>query len=128
MTFAAIVTAGQTQAQPVKAKKILVAYYSYTGNTRAVTRTIAESAGGELFEIVPAKAYPADHDAVVDQARREIDAGVRPALKADRADAGDYDVIFIGSPSWWATIAPPVATFLASHDFKGKTVIPFITH
>lgn len=39
-----------------------------------------------------------------------------------------YDVIFIGSPCWWATVAPPVATFLTSYDFAGKTVVPFMTH
>lgn len=128
MTFVAMFTASQMQAQPAKAKKILVAYYSYGGNTRAVAQAIAAETGGDLFEIVPAKAYPKDHDVVVDQARKEITAGVRPALKADRANAADYDVIFVGSPCWWATIAPPVATFLAGHDFKGRTIIPFMTH
>ena len=39
-----------------------------------------------------------------------------------------YDVIFIGSPCWWATVAPPVATFLTSYDLAGKTVVPFMTH
>mgnify|MGYP001711738270 FL=1 len=38
-----------------------------------------------------------------------------------------------GSPSatadcGWATVAPPVATFLASYDFAGKTIVPFMTH
>ena len=81
-----------------------------------------------LFEIVPQKPYPAEYRAVVDQARREIGADYRPALKTDLPDAGRYDVIYIGSPCWWSTVAPPVATFLAAHDFTGKTLIPFMTH
>ena len=49
-------------------------------------------------------------------------------LAAKVEDMGKYDVIFIGSPNWWSTIAPPVASFLASYDLSGKTVIPFVTH
>lgn len=62
------------------------------------------------------------------QARKEIQEGVRPELAAKVEDMGKYDVIFIGSPNWWSTIAPPVASFLASYDLSGKTVIPFVTH
>ena len=39
-----------------------------------------------------------------------------------------YDVIFVGTPNWWSTMAPPVLTFLSSYDFSGKTIIPFVTH
>ena len=62
------------------------------------------------------------------QARKEIQEGVRPELAAKVEDMGKYDVVFIGSPNWWSTIAPPVASFLASYDLSGKTVIPFVTH
>ena len=65
---------------------------------------------------------------MVDQAKKEIAAGARPALKSRVEDMSQYDVIFIGSPCWWSTVAPPVATFLAAHDFTGKTLIPFMTH
>ena len=64
----------------------------------------------------------------MDQAKKEIGGGVRPALKGRLPDVGAYDVIFVGSPCWWATIAPPVATFLTSCDLAGKTVVPFMTH
>ena len=116
------------QAQPAPAKKVLVAYYSHSGNTREVARQIAGASGGELFEIVPATPYPSDYQSVVDQAKKEISAGVRPALKIRVEDMSQYDVIFIGSPCWWATVAPPVATFLTSYDLAGKTVVPFMTH
>ena len=117
-----------TQAQTASGTKVLVAYFSHSGNTRAMARQIAEATGGDLFEIVPAAAYPAEYGAVVDQAKKEIGGGVRPALKGRLPDVGAYDVIFVGSPCWWATIAPPVATFLTSCDLAGKTVVPFMTH
>ena len=117
-----------TQAQTASGTKVLVAYFSHSGNTRAMARQIAEATGGDLFEIVPAAAYPAEYGAVVDQAKKEIGGGVRPALKGRLPDVGAYDVIFVGSPCWWATIAPPVATFLTSCDLASKTVVPFMTH
>lgn len=116
-----------TQAQTSPAK-VLVVYYSYSGNTRAVAGQIAEATGADVFEIVPAKPYPADYQALVDQAKREISAGYRPALKTAPGDLENYDVIFIGSPNWWSTVAPPVASFLANYDLSGKTLVPFMTH
>ena len=107
---------------------MLVAYFSHSGNTREVARQISEATGGDLFEIVPATPYPTEYRAVVDQGKKEIEAGVRPALKNPVGDLSQYDVIFVGSPCWWATIAPPVATFLSSCDLAGKTVVPFMTH
>jgi flavodoxin len=117
-----------TQAQTPSGTKVLVAYFSHSGNTRAMARQIAEATGGDLFEIVPAAAYPAEYGAVVDQAKKEIGGGVRPALKGRLPDVGAYDVIFVGSPCWWSTVAPPVTTFLADCDWAGKTVVPFMTH
>lgn len=57
-----------------------------------------------------------------------INTNHRPALKNDVQDFDKYDIIFVGSPNWWSTIAPPVATFLERHDFSGKTIVPFMTH
>ena len=76
----------------------------------------------------PVKPYPSEYRECTVQARKEIQEGGRPELAAKVEDMGKYDVIFIGSPNWWSTIAPPVASFLASYDLSGKTVIPFVTH
>jgi flavodoxin len=118
-----------TKAQTSLAgKKIVVAYYSHSGNTREMAALIANATGGDIFEIVPAKSYPSDYNAVVEQAKKEINENYRPPLKGKLENIADYDVIFIGSPNWWSTIAPPIATFLSQHDLSGKTVIPFCTH
>ena len=117
-----------TQAQTASGTKVLVAYFSHSGNTREVARQISEATGGDLFEIVPATPYPTEYRAVVDQGKKEIEAGVRPALKNPVGDLSQYDVIFVGSPCWWSTVAPPVTTFLTDCDWAGKTVVPFMTH
>lgn len=107
-------------------KKVLVAYYSYSGNTKAVAKKIQSVIGGDLFEISPAKEYPKDYNTVVEQAKIEKQDDIRPEL-TDKGNVTDYDIIFVGTPVWWYTMASPVKTFLASNNFKGKIVVPFCT-
>lgn len=118
---------GTLQAQG-KERKVLVAYFSHSGNTKVIAEYIKESTGGDLFEIKTTKNYPTDYNTVVEQAKKEIKTNYKPELKTTISNIGEYDVIFIGSPNWWSTIAPPVATFLSSYDLTGKIIIPFITH
>ena len=108
--------------------KVAIVYFSHSGNTRAVARYIQAEVGGDLVEIQPMEPYPNNYDAVVRQAKRELNAGFKPALKAVAEDIGEYDTLFLGSPNWWSTIAPPLQTFLSENDLSGKTLIPFITH
>jgi len=109
-------------------KKILVAYYSRSGTTKKAAEHIHAIAGGDIFEIKELDPYPQNYNAVIEQAKQEIAKGYQPALKGSMPNISEYDVIFVGSPNWWSTIAPPVSTFLSSADFTGKTIIPFITH
>ena len=127
--MATILTSGAgAQTQPAPAKKVLVAYYSHSGNTREVARQIAGVSGGELFEIVPVTPYPSDYRTVVDQAKKECGEGFKPQLAGALPDVSKYDVVFVGTPNWWGTMAPPVLSFLSARNFAGKTVIPFMTH
>ncbi len=109
-------------------KKILVAYYSYSGNTAKIADYIAEMSEAAVFEIVPLVPYANDYDAVVSQARNEIGKGYKPRLKMEVKGIEEYDVVFVGSPCWWATMAPPVSTFLSESRFSGKLLVPFMTH
>jgi flavodoxin len=113
---------------PILAKKILVAFFSHSGNTRIIAEQIKNITKGDIFEIEPVKEYPSAYQSVVDQAKREINANYKPELKTKIENLDNYNVFFIGSPNWWSTIAPPVASFLSGYDFEGKTIIPFITH
>jgi len=112
----------------VRSKKVLVAYFSHSGNTRLVAEQICGLMGGDLFEIESVHKYPTDYDAVVEEARKELKAAVRPALRHQPKDPGSYDVILIGFPNWWGTFPMPVATFLTENDWSGKTLAPFCTH
>ena len=110
------------------AGQVLVVYYSRSGNTRRIANLIHQQVGGTLHEIQPEEAYPDSYNATVDQAKKEIQAGYKPALRSTLDDIESYDTVFVGSPNWWNTIAPPVATFLSEHDPSGKTIMPFCTH
>lgn len=123
----------------MKKQKILVAYFSRTGenygvgsvkqgNTSIIADMIAQKTGADKFEIARAEAYPKGYDDCTKEARRELGANARPKLKTAAPALGGYDVIFLGYPNWWGDMPMPVYTFLESGDFAGKTVIPFCTH
>lgn len=113
--------------------KILVVYYSATGNTEAVAGYIENAIGGDLFEIVPAEPYTSDDLDWNDENSRvnqehENEALREVALAEDTAPNWEtYDTVFIGYPIWWGIAAWPVDSFIGANDFTGKTVIPFCT-
>ncbi|WP_196604533.1 flavodoxin [Pectinatus haikarae] len=109
-------------------RKILIVYYSHSSNTRKLAKLISAKTAGMLYELEPERAYPGDYTAVVDQAKKEIEAGYHPPLKTKIKNIADFDSVFVGTPNWWSTMAPPIATFLAEYDLASKTVIPFCTH
>ena len=94
--------------------RILVAYFSRSGNTRVVAGLIQRGLGADLFEIRPTHAYPEDYLKTVEQARQERDS--------------DFDTIYLGFPIWGETSPPIVRAFLSAHDLTDKTLIPFNTH
>lgn len=112
----------------IQGRKTLIIYYSRSGHTREVAKKIQAQTGGDLLEIETAAPYPREYADVVQQAKQEIEGDYKPELKTKVENIASYDVVFIGSPIWWGTIAPPVASFLAKNDLAGKTVVPFVTH
>ncbi len=109
-------------------KKILVTYFSHTGNTREIANQIHQSVGGDIFELQAVKKYPDDYEAVKKVAKQELKSGEKPALKTKINNIRSYDIIFIGYPIWWGTFPAPVRTFLSENNLSGKTIIPFSTH
>lgn len=97
------------------------------GNTAVAAEMIAEAAGADLFEIVPAMPYSNDYRACVDQSREELREDARPAVK-ELPDLAGYETIYLGYPNWCGTIPMVVATVLESCDFTGKTIKPFCTN
>lgn len=106
----------------------LIAYFSYTGHTKGIAGQLQELTGGTLFEIKPAVPYSDDYDTTERQGRKETRDGYRPAL-AEMPDGMDtYDTILLGTPNWFNTVAPPVASFLADSDMSGKRIALFCTN
>lgn len=109
-------------------ERILIAYFSLSGNTRLIARDIQKQVGGDLFEIKAVKQYGPDFDAAVEQAREELRTSARPELTAKIDAMQQYDVIFVGFPNWVGTMPMAVYSFLEQYDFTGKTIVPFCTH
>ena len=107
--------------------KVLVAYFSKTGNTEKAAQEIHNLVGGDIIKIEPVKAYPDDYTATTDIGKKEKAENARPEVKTKVANMADYDVVFIGYPIWWGTAPMAVFTFMEGYDFSGKTVIPFCT-
>lgn len=122
----------EPETQP-KSGKVLVVYYSASGNTERVAGDIAEAAGADLFEIVPTEVYTSDdlnwRDSDSRVSREHDDEALRdvPLTSTTVENWDSYDTVFIGYPIWWGIAAWPVDNFVKANDFTGKTVIPFAT-
>lgn len=120
------------ESQPAGAgSKSLVAYFSCTGNTKAVAEKIADLTGAELYEIVPETPYTdedLDYNNDDCRANKEMsDPSARPVIGSDPIDTAAYDTIYIGFPIWWGTMPRIIDTFLDTYDLSGKIVMPFCT-
>ncbi len=111
--------------------KILVAYFSASGETRKLAHTLAEVTGAELYEIEPETPYTSEDLNWNDKNSRSSvemnDPSCRPAIKGRISGMDKYDTVFVGFPIWWYEAPRIIATFLESCDLSGKTVIPFAT-
>lgn len=109
-------------------KKTLIAYFSWSGNTKHIAEEIQSKVGGDMFRIETSTPYPKDYnETAYGVAKKQHEENIMPALK-DNGDVSDYDIIFVGTPAWWYTLAPAVKTFLSKNNFAGKTIVPFVTH
>lgn len=98
------------------------------GNTEAAAGIIGRLTGADLFRIDPVRAYAADYNTCIEEARADRRRNARPALKEYPNSIDGYDVIYLGFPNYWGTMPMAVFTFLEYFDFKGKTIRPFCTH
>ena len=98
------------------------------GNTEYVASVISSATGGDLFEIKTSYKYPGSHQALIEAAKKEADAQMRPKLATHIKDMSQYDVVFVGFPNWWYDMPMPVYSFFDEYHFDGKTIVPFCTH
>lgn len=117
----------------------LVVYFSRTGenfpnldlevgNTARVALAINDRVAGDIYEIVPAEAYPEDPDETSELAQQEQDDGIYPEIAGTVADTSGYDTVFLGYPNWWGEQPMVVQTFMRDNDLGDATIVPFTTH
>lgn len=116
---------GNTQ---VASEKILIVYLSRTKNTKAVAEMIHKEVGGKLVELELENPYPENYRAIVAQVAQENESGFLPPLKTKIENPAQYEMVFIGFPTWGMQLPPPMKSFLKEYDLTGKTVIPFNTN
>ena len=122
------VTAAESASYSTRAGKTLIAYYSWGGNTRGIANEIQRQTGADLLEITLAHPYSTDYSTVLMEAQEDQHIQARPELSNPPDSIEEYDTILLGYPNWWASIPMPIATFLESYDFSGKTILPFCSH
>ena len=115
-------------ADAVAGASIVVRDGEILGNVEYMAQTIQQAVGGDLLRIETVEEYPLEHEALVDFAAEEQEAGARPALATQIENLGQYDTIFLGYPNWWGDMPQALYTFLESYDLSGKTIIPFCPH
>lgn len=108
--------------------KVLIAYFSWGGNTEGVAEEIKSQINADLFELKLENPYSSDYNTVLDEAQKDLNSNARPKLANHVDNIDEYDVIMIGYPNWWATIPMPVASFLEEYNFNNKIIIPFCSH
>jgi flavodoxin len=108
--------------------KVLIVYLSRTNNTKAIAEIIHSNVGGTIVALELEKPYPENYQATVQQVVQENETGYLPPLKTKIDSIQNYDVVFVGFPTWGMKLPPPMKSFLHQYNLKGKTVIPFNTN
>lgn len=108
--------------------KSIVVFYTWSSQTRKLAEMIARQTGADIEVIVPQLPYSQNYNTVVELAKKEIRSSFLPAINAIKHDLNEYDVVFVGTPNWWSTMAPPVATFLSENTLDNKIIMPFLSH
>jgi len=108
---------------------MLIVYYSVSnGNTKRIAQWLQKATDADIAQIETVNPYTGSYNEIVEQGQREVNRAYCPEIKPLEMNPKDYDVIAVGTPTWWYTMAPAVLSFLKSCDWNGKTVIPFQTH
>lgn len=106
--------------------KVLVVYYSLSGHTKEIAKQIAKKTNADIFEIKTIETYSSP--SVYMKSKKELSSRNYPEIhKDDLPNVANYDMIFIGGPVWWYTMAPALYSYLQLTDFNAARVVPFST-
>ncbi len=112
----------------LRPNKVLIVYLSRTNNTKTIAEIIHKNVGGKLVALELEKPYPEDYRTTVQQVVMENETGYLPPLKTKIDSIQNYDVVFVGFPTWGMKLPPPMKSFLKQYDLGGKTIVPFNTN
>lgn len=115
-------------ATAANTRRIAVFYFSKTGNTRKVAETIRSLTGADLYEVTTKEPYPEEYTPTTEIVKEEIEKGIEREIVAPKIDLSKYDVVILGTPTWWHHVAQALQTWIKSVDLKGKTVAHYNTH
>ena len=120
----------EQESTAATAGKILVVYFSWSGNLDKMAHWVADETGGDLIRVTAKEAYPDNYNDTADRAKNEVDNGIRPEINVDLTpeQMAQYETVFFGFPVWWYDLPMSMWTFLESYDWGGKTIIPFFSH
>ena len=119
---------GKAGTTTLDSNRVLVVYFSQSGNTQKLAKLISDRVGGDFIRIETVQTYPTEYNELADFAKKEKDNNIKPELKDLDINLDKYDTIFIGYPIWWYILPMPMYTFFDTYDFDNKTIIPFNTH
>lgn len=122
------VSSDADNTQTSNGQRILVSYFSHSGNTEKVAQEIARQTGGTLFEIVPKEPYADNYEEMMERIYKEREENGRPEINRTVENMDSYDVVFVGYPIWGGDMPHIVRTFLEQYEFGGKRIVPFCTH
>jgi flavodoxin len=108
--------------------KILVVFFSWSGNAKTLAGQIAQVTKGDLFEIKTITAYPDNYNDCIAVAKQEQERNARPDILRSVINMAQYKTVFLCYPIWWGTMPMAVFTFLESYDLSGKSIYPLVTH
>lgn len=108
--------------------RLLIVSYSYSGNIHQIAQGIQAVTGGDWCEIHPWQPYPMAFPELLEQVKQEVQSGHHLRLLPGSRSSRPYQVIFVGTPNWCGTIAPPLASWLYKNDLQGKIIFPFYSH
>ena len=108
--------------------KILIVYFSWSGNTKGIAEEIRKQTGADIFEIELEHPYSEEYNTLLMEAQETQHQQSRPKIKKHVKNFEQYGIIMLGYPNWWASIPMPIASFLEEYDFSGKKIMPFCSH
>lgn len=105
--------------------KTLIAYFSWSGSTKALVEETNESFGYDIYRIERAKPYSRDYSTCAYiEAKEEVEKHIHPEIKKLSFDKDDYARILLFFPIWWYTFPMPIATFIEELEgYKGEIIV-----